>query len=157
MNTRVIAMTAAAFLGLATPALAGESTPAEKEATRQLNRQAAENARPEAPRQVMVHNAGAAPAINAAAAEPGMAAPSGMLSRIINPPSKMAIANVRDASGKTVGVVRKIEVSPDGTPMRVLVAMIGAKEQIVVLDASSVHYDPHKNEITATSGLPPNS
>ncbi|MEY4708784.1 MAG: hypothetical protein RJB58_2507 [Pseudomonadota bacterium] len=46
MNTRRIAMTAAAILALGSPALAGESTPAEKEATRQLNIQAAKDAAP---------------------------------------------------------------------------------------------------------------
>ena len=147
MNTRMIAMTGAAFMMLASPGWGGESTPAEKEATRQLNLQAAQDAKPSPPQQM--------------AANPGTAAPSeivasGTLSTIANPPAKIATANVLDASGKTVGAVRKVEVSPEGKPTRVSVAMLGAKEQIVVLDAASVNYDAHKNEITALSGLPTN-
>ncbi len=38
-------------------------------------------------------------------------------------------------SGKTVGAVQKVEVSPEGKPTKVSVALIGAKERIVVLDA----------------------
>jgi hypothetical protein len=149
MNTHRIAMTGTVLLVLTAPALAGESTPAEKAATRQLNLQAAEDAKPAAPQPVTVDNAGAAPMVTTAVT-------SGTLSSIINPPSKMATATVLDASGKTVGVVRKVEVSPDGMPMRVSVAMIGATEQIVVLDASCVNYDAHKNQITVTNGLPAN-
>jgi hypothetical protein len=150
MNTRTIAMTGAAFMMLASPALAGESTPAEKEATRQLNRQAAQDAKPSAPQQVTVNAASTAPMVSSEIVS------SGTLSTITNPPPKIATANVLDASGKTVGAVRRVEVSPDGKPTRVSVAMTGAKERIVVLDAGSVNYDAHKNEITALSGLPSN-
>ncbi len=150
MNTRMIAMTGAAFMLLAPPALAGESTPAEKEATRQLNIQAAKDA---APAQQMVNAASTAPMVTAA---PSDTAASGTLSTITNPPSKIATANVLDSSGKTVGAVQKVEVSPEGKPTRVSIAMMGAKEQIVVLDAASLNYDAHKNEITALSGLPAN-
>ncbi|MES2472675.1 MAG: hypothetical protein V4601_07525 [Pseudomonadota bacterium] len=148
MNTRMIAMTGAAFAMLASSAWAGESTPAEKEATRQLNLVAAQDAKPSAPQQVAV-NASASTA-------PAQVVTSGTLSTITNPPAKIATANVLDANGKTVGAVRKVEVSPEGKPTRVSVAMAGAKEQIVVLDAGSVNYDAHKNEITALSGLPSN-
>lgn len=137
MTRRMIAMTGAAFMLLAAPALAGESSPAEQEATRQLNIQAAKDAAPQqAPSNVVA---------------------SGTLSTITNPPSKIATANVLDSSGKTVGAVRRVEVSAEGKPTRVSVAMTGAKERIVVLDAASVNYDAHKNEITALSGLPSNS
>src|SRR5690606_18547967 len=95
-----------------------------------------------------VNTAGTAPMVTAA--------PSGILSGIINPPSKIATANVRDSTGKTVGAVQKVEVTPEGKPTKVSVAMIGAKEQVVVLDAASVSYDAHKNEITASTGLPSN-
>lgn len=151
MNTRIIAMTGAAFMFLAAPALAGESTPAEKEATRQLNIQAAKDA---APPEQMAVNAASPMAVNAASPEETLA--SGTLSTITNPPSKIATANVLDSSGKTVGAVQRVEVSPEGKPTRVSIAMIGAKERIVVLDAASVSYDAHKNEITALSGLPSN-
>ncbi len=150
MNTRMIAMTGAAVLLLAAPALAGESSSAEREVTRQLNIQAAKDA---APAQPIVNAASTAPMVTAT---PSDTAASGTLSTITNPPSKIATANVLDSSGKTVGAVQRVEVSPEGKPTRVSVAMIGAKEQIVVLDAASVNYDAHKNEITALSGLPSN-
>ncbi len=153
MNPRTLAMTGAAFLMLAVPAMAGESTPVEKEATRQLNLQAAQNAKPDMPQQVAANQADAAPLATPA---PQPITASGPLSSITNPPSKIASANVLDANGKTVGAVQKVEVTPDGKPTRVSVAMIGTKEEVVVLDASSVNYDAHKNEITATSGLPSN-
>lgn len=82
--------------------------------------------------------------------------PSGTLSSITNPPSKVATANVLNANGKTVGVVQRVEVTPEGKPTTVSVAILGTKDQVVVLDASSVNYDGHKNEITASSGLPSN-
>jgi len=150
MNTRRIAMTAAAILALASPALAGESTPAEKEATRQLNIQAAKDA---APAPMAVNTPSSAPLT----AMPSDSAVSGTLSTITNPPPKIATANVLDSSGKTVGAVQRVEVSAEGRPTRVSIAMLGAKEQIVVLDAASVNYDAHKNEITALRGLPSNS
>lgn len=149
MDMRMIVMTGAAFMSLA-PALAGESSPAEKEATRQLNIQAAKDA---APRQAPVNAASTAPMVTPA---PSDVTASGTLSTITNPPAKIATANVLDSSGKTVGIVRKVEVSPEGRPTRVSVAMMGAKEQILVLDAASVNYDAHKNEITALGGLPSN-
>lgn len=138
MKARLIAMTGAVFLIWAAPAMAGEPTPAEQEATRQLNLQASENAKPDMPQNGAV-----------------TATPNGILSSIINPPSKVATANVLNAYGKTVGVVQKVEVTPEGKPTTVSVAILGSKE-VVVLDASSVNYDAHKNEITASSGLPSN-
>ena len=150
MNKRMIVMTGAALMLLAAPALAGESSSAEKEATRQLNIQAAKDA---APQQAPVNAASTAPVVTPA---PSDVMASGTLSTITNPPAKIATANVLDSSGKMVGAVRRVEVSAEGKPTRVSVAMIGAKEQIVVLDAASVNYDAHKNEITALSGLPSN-
>jgi hypothetical protein len=76
------------------------------------------------------------------------------LSEITNPPSKIATANVLDSTGKTVGAVQRVEVSPEGKPTRLSVALIGAKERTVVLDASAVSYDAHKNEITAKGAIP---
>lgn len=158
-------LTGAAFLCLATaPVLAGESTQAEKEATRQLNLQAARDAAP-APQQMTARDAsagmpaGAAPAAAPSAPVETASVPAAdstaplvserPLSDITSPPSKIATANVLDSTGKTVGAVQKVEVSPAGKPTKVSVALIGAQERIVVLDASAVSYDAHKNEITA--------
>lgn len=69
------------------------------------------------------------------------------LSAISDPPSKIATANVLDSSGRIVGAVQKVEVSPQGQPTRVSIALIGKGERMVVLDADAVHYDAAKNEI----------
>ena len=74
---------------------------------------------------------------------------SSTLSSISNPPSKIATANVLDSSGKIVGAVQKVEVTPQGQPTKVSVALIGKEEQLIVLDAGAVSYDPARNQITA--------
>ncbi|MDB5734694.1 MAG: hypothetical protein JWP16_1041 [Alphaproteobacteria bacterium] len=150
---KTILMTGAAFaMFAAAPALAGHSTRAEIEATRQLNLQASQNA---APAQPVAQQAPDMVAMNAPpSAAPTMsvqtaAIDSGtMLSAMTNPPSKIATANVRDSSGKIVGAVQKVEVNPQGQPTRVSVALIGKAEKTVVLDAGAVRYDMAKNEIT---------
>jgi hypothetical protein len=167
--TRNTLLAGATLLCLAaTPAIAGESTPAEKEATRQLNLQAARDAAPSpqqvAPQQMAALDRSAgmpAGATPAAAPTPVQAAESTApfasaqsLSDITSPPSKIATANVLDSTGKTVGAVQKVEISPEGKPTKVSVAMIGAQERTVVLDASQVSYDAHKNEITAKGDIP---
>jgi hypothetical protein len=145
----------AALLCLAaSPVLAGESTPAEKEATRQLNMQAARDAAPAPQPQMAAAEAPSTPVQTAAADSTAPFASAQSLSEISNPPSKIATANVLDSTGKTVGAVQKVEVSPEGKPTRLSVALIGAKERIVELDASAVSYDAHKNEITAKGAIP---
>lgn len=164
--TRNTFLAGAAFFCLAaSPVLAAESTPAEKEATRQLNLQAARDAAP-SPQMAAVDRSANIPGAAPAAApslpvQTAAAAPAGSpissadsLSDVSNPPSKIATANVLDSSGKTVGAVQKVEVSPEGKPTKVSVALIGAKERIVVLDASAVSYDAHKNELTAKGEIP---
>jgi hypothetical protein len=85
-------------------------------------------------------------------ANPDGAAPE-TLSSIQRPPRKIATANVLDASGQTIGAVQRVEVTPDGMPTRVAIALIGKDEKMVVLDAGAVKYDPVKNEIlTQQSG-----
>lgn len=158
--TRNPLLAGAALLCLATaPVFAGESTQAEKEATRQLNLQAARDA---APQQMAA--APAAPAAAPSAPIETASVPAAdstaplvserPLSDVTSPPSKIATANVLDSTGKTVGAVQRIEVSPAGKPTKVSVALIGAQERIVVLDASAVSYDAHKNEITARGEIP---
>ena len=51
--------------------------------------------------------------------------------------------------GKIVGAVQKVEVTPQGQPTKVSVALIGKEEQLIVLDAGAVSYDPARNQITA--------
>lgn len=147
---RILLLTGAAIVLLAPPALAGHASRAEIEATRQLNLQAAQAAAPTLP--------APAPTSEAAMNAPPKAAPTmpvqtgsigtdTRLSAISNPPSKIATANVLDSSGRIVGAVQKVEVSPQGQPTRVSVALIGKGERMVVLDADAVRYDVAKNEI----------
>ena len=89
---------------------------------------------------------------SASIANPDGAAPE-TLSFIQRPPSKITTANVLDVSGQTVGAVQRVDVTPDGMPTRVAIALIGKDEKMVVLDADAVKYDPVKNEIlTQQSG-----
>jgi len=152
MKSRNVIMAGAALMVFGGPAFAGESTPAEKEATRQLNLLAAREAAPGS-QQVGVIDASAVPA-----AAPTMpvetATASGTLSSLINPPSKIATANVLDNTGKTIGSVQRVEVSPEGKPTKVAVALTGQTGKVVVLDAAAVSYDAHKNEITAQGAIP---
>jgi sporulation protein YlmC with PRC-barrel domain len=146
---------AALVMFAAAPALAGHSTKAEIEATRQLNLQASQNAAP-APSTAQQTPVTDTVAMNT----PPSAAPTmpvqtvaidsnAILSSLNNPPSKIATANVLDSSGKVVGAVQKVEVNPQGQPTRVSVALIGKDEKMVVLDAGAVRYDVVKNEISA--------
>ena len=162
-------MTGAALMLLAaaaSPALAGRSTASEREATRQLNLQAAEQARGSqtaqtgvtAEPQVADASAGlpansppaAAPTakVQTAAAEPVSTA-AAPLSEITNPPAKVGVANVKDNSGTIIGAVQRVEVTPQGQPTKVAVALIGKDEKLVVLDADKVTYDQGSNVITA--------
>jgi lipoprotein-anchoring transpeptidase ErfK/SrfK len=145
---RNLLLTGAAMVLLATPAIAGRASKAEIEATRQLNLQAAQAAAPSqpAPMSEAVMNAPptAAPTIPV---QTGSISTATKLSAVSNPPSKIATANVLDSSGRIVGAVQKVEVSPQGQPTRVSVALIGKGERMVVLDADAVRYDVAKNEI----------
>ncbi len=75
------------------------------------------------------------------------------LSAISNPPSKIGIANVLDSRGRTVGAVQRVEVTPQGQPTKVAVALIGKDEQMIVLDAGAVRYDAHNNQIMAQATI----
>lgn len=162
-------MTGAALILLATaasPAMAGHSTAAEREATRQLNLQANEQARGTQPAataqaaQPQVADAtigmpansppAAAPTakVQTASAEPVSTAPAAPLSEISNPPAKVGVANVKDNRGTIIGAVQRVEVTPQGQPTKVAVALIGKDEKMVVLDADKVTYDQGSNEIT---------
>jgi hypothetical protein len=157
MRTRDVMVPGAALLLLAAaPAWAGNSTAAEREATRELNRQQSQLATPPA-----------APAFADASAKlpdnsPPAAAPTAKvesasitqdgaapLSSLTNPPSKIASANVLDSSGQTIGAVQRVEVTPQGQPTKVAVALIGKDEKMVVLDAGAVTYDASRNQITS--------
>jgi len=89
---------------------------------------------------------------SAASAESGStangAAPT-TLSSIPHPDNKIATANVLDASGQTIGAVQRVDVTPEGMPTKVAVALIGKQDRMVTLDADKVKYDPVKNEIQA--------
>jgi hypothetical protein len=157
MRTRDVMVPGAALLLLAAaPAWAGNSTAAEREATRELNRQQSQLATP--PAALAFADASAKLPDNS----PPAAAPTARvesasihqdgaatLSSLTNPPSKIASANVLDSSGQTIGAVQRVEVTPQGQPTKVAVALIGKDEKMVVLDAGAVTYDASRNQITS--------
>jgi hypothetical protein len=166
MKMRICALASVALAALAAPALAGGSTPAEREATRQLNLEAARQAQnsnqtlQNAP-QVTVADPSAnlpansppaaaptTPVQTASIANPDSAAPA-LLSSIQRPPSKIATANVLDASGQIIGAVQRVDLTPDGMPAKVAVALTGKEGKLAVLNANEVKYDLVKNEILA--------
>jgi hypothetical protein len=153
---------AALVLLIVTPALARHATApsksAEIEATRALNMQASQAAAPVPAMTPSPENAAAtsqqppsaAPTIKVQTAFVGAATASDTpLSAMTNPPSKIASANVLDSSGAVVGAVQRVEVTPQGQPTKVAVALIGQGDKLLVLDANAVRYDAGKNEITA--------
>ena len=148
----LLIVTAPAFAG---PVFTGKSTRAEIEATRQLNLQASQAAAPSQPAQaaptseVVAMNAPPSAAPTTKVETASMDGAASTLSSISNPPTKIATASVLDSSGKIVGAVQKVEVTPQGQPTKVAVALIGKDEQMIVLDASAVRYDPAKNQIMA--------
>ncbi|HKQ45642.1 MAG TPA: hypothetical protein VJS47_09635 [Rhizomicrobium sp.] len=169
MQTRNYVLAGAALLFLINPALAGQSTPAEREATRQLNLEATRQAQMNKPAQQTAETSVAAapqaapttpvetaqgplpasvPAQDVAMENPDGGAPA-ILSSIQRPPNKIANANVLDANGQTIGAVQRVEVTPEGTPTKVTIALIGKDEKMVVLDAGAVRYDSIRNEILA--------
>ena len=142
----------------AAPALAGHSSPAEREATRQLNLQAAQSAKADnsASQIAAADNASMTPGSPPAAAPTtpiqSAAIPDDaavILSSLQNPPSKVANANVLDINGQTIGAVQRVEITPEGTPTKIAIVLLGTDEKMVVLDASAVKYDSAKNQVLA--------
>ena len=166
MKTRTFVLAGASLAILAAPAIAGRSTPAEREATRQLNLEAARQVQNGSQdRSSNAQFAVADPSANLPADSPPAAAPTtsvesasianpdgaapAILSSVQRPPSKIATANVLDVSGQTIGAVQRVEVTPDGMPTKLAVALIGKEDKVAVLDADRVKYDLVKNEILA--------
>jgi hypothetical protein len=142
---------------LAAPASA-RSNAAERAETRQLNLDAAQNARAHNSPAYRVRNAAAnvpdntppaaAPTapVKVAAVEPA-ASSAQPLTAVANPPDKIATANVFDRSGTLIGAVQKVELGAGGMPTDLNVALLGTAERIVTLDAARVQYDPSENRI----------
>jgi hypothetical protein len=166
MNTRTFVLASASLAMLATPVAAGRSTTAERETTRQLNLEAARQVqngnqdRSSNPQFAVADASANLPADSPPAAAPttsvesaSIANPDGaapaILSSVQSPPSKISTANVLDASGQTIGAVQRVEVTPNGMPTKLAVALTGREGKVTVLDADKVKYDPVKNEILA--------
>ena len=80
---------------------------------------------------------------------PAFAATGPILSSINHPPLQIGTANVVDASGQIVGAVQRVEVTPDGKPTEVAVALMSDQDKLLVLNAGTVRYDADKNQIIA--------
>jgi hypothetical protein len=142
----------AVLLLAAAPAWAGNSTAAERKATRELNQQQSQMAAPALAdaSATLPDNSPPASAPTAKVESANISQDSAAtLSSLTNPPSKIASANVLDASGQTIGAVQRVEVTPQGQPTKVSVALLGKDEKMVVLDAGAVKYDASRNEITS--------
>jgi hypothetical protein len=149
---------AAAFV--AGPVLAGESTPAEKQQTRQLNTQSltyaqgvpADQALPASAALPFVdYNAVVrAPAPQGAAQNAPDITASDTLSALSNLPPVIANANVVSSDGKTVGLVQKIQLGANGKPQRLDVALKD-NGKTVSFDAHSVSYDAIDNVVIAST------
>ncbi len=153
MKMREMMVPGAALLLLAAgPAVAGSSTAAEREATRQLNlgqSQMAPQPGPQFTDATAGQPAGSPPAAAPTARVETISGDAPILSSITNPPARIASANVLDASGATIGAVQRVEVTPQGQPVRVAIALIGTDDRLVVLDAGAVTYDASRNQILA--------
>jgi hypothetical protein len=125
MKTRAFVLAGVSLVILAAPAVAGRSTTAERETT------------------------DSAPSVESASIANPDGAARAILSSIQKPPTKIATANVLDASGQAIGAVQRVEVTPNGMPTKVAVALTGKEGKVTVLDADRVKYDPVKNEILA--------
>lgn len=148
------------LLAVSAPAFASASS--ERAETRQLNLQAAEDARGPAPVAFAAKDA----AINAPDNSPPAAAPTamvkvaaagqpgsardGILSAIANPPTRIATANVFDRNGALIGAVQKVNLGANGMPTDLNIALTGKDERFVTLDAGAVRYEPADNKIVAS-------
>ncbi len=83
------------------------------------------------------------------AATPALAATGPTLSSIRHPPMQIGTANVVDSTGRIVGAVQRVEVTPEGKPTEVAVALISNQDKLLVLNADHVRYDADTNQITA--------
>jgi hypothetical protein len=83
-------------------------------------------------------------------AVPAVATPI-TLSSINSPPAIIANANVRDTNGRIIGAVQRVDLTAQGTPTKVSVALLGPGEKMAVLDAGKVAYDAGRNEVITDS------
>src|SRR3954463_16146223 len=73
------------------------------------------------------------------------------LSSINNPPATIGNANVRDTNGQIIGAGQRVDLTAQGTPSKVSVALRGPGEKVVVLNARQMAYDASRNEIITDS------
>ena len=78
-----------------------------------------------------------------------MAATGPVLSSINHPPMQIGTANVVDASGRIMGAVQRVEVTPDGKPTQVAIALMNDQDRLVVINADKMRYDADNNQIIA--------
>jgi hypothetical protein len=145
------------FLVIAAAPAAARGDAAERAETRQLNLQAARDARTaetaRSPDFTVKDAAAGAPADTPPAAAPtapvqvAAADAARPLTAIANPPSRIATANVFDRDGALIGAVQKVNLNPGGIATAVNIALMGKDERIVTLDAAAVRYDAAGNRI----------
>ncbi len=149
LMTTIVA--ACAFADSAT--WASESTPAERQETRELNIKALKGAQA-APtgasaNQAMTMQAPPMQTPPLQAPRDTMLLPSSNLSAAVNLPPVIANANVVSREGETVGLVQRIQMDSAGKPVSVDVALKGTNKT-VTLDARNVSYDAMDNLVIAS-------
>lgn len=138
LHKTFLAGIALAALGAGAVMAGNESTPAEKEQTRQLNEQAIINAQGVPLDQAPPAWAATLIVDNSAATLAGMT----------NPPPIMANANVVSSDGMMVGLVQKIQLDADGKPVSLDVALKDSG-RTVSFDAHQMSYNAIDNIVIA--------
>jgi hypothetical protein len=69
------------------------------------------------------------------------------LSTVVNPPEKIADASIADESGKIVGAMQRVNLA-NGKPTSAEIALLGAQDHLVIVDAAQMTYDPASNIVT---------
>lgn len=155
MRYKTILSSAAILAIAASGALAGESTPAEKAQTRQLNIEAQTYAKGVPADQALP--ASVAPpfvdygaVVQTAPVSPDASGIAKPLSTIEHPSASIANATVISSDGETIGLVQKVQLDATGRASTVDVALKDLSKT-VSFSANDVSYDATKNTVIASA------
>jgi hypothetical protein len=69
------------------------------------------------------------------------------LSTLTNPPAQIADASIADENGTVVGAMQRVNLM-GGKPTSAEIALLGAQDHLVIVDAAQMTYDPASNIVT---------
>ncbi len=69
------------------------------------------------------------------------------LSTMTNPPARIADASIADENGTIVGAMQRVNLM-GGKPTSAEIALLGAQDHLVIIDAAQMTYDPVSNIVT---------